>query len=331
MNYLKSKLSDKPRISKQSFKKSKIKMVKSQYANTIHTINGFDDESNKYNSKIINKNVVNKKKYSPKTFSEMMRNQLMSKKRVNHRCICIRKKFYLKANLKTSFEAKTNKENTKMQNYEHCCYTNATKRKLSKNNWTELKVQRKNENISQNVNDKYMQNCKNCCYSQSLNANDNIDSEIKKEHKPVCLSKLTETQEGTISKYTIKDYFAFILVILIVVLYAYFIVKTNLVSWIINTAISQGGSFLRFLIKLKTKIFSFNKYAKKVERTIRSLSTCFKSRFCRYPVEFASSSMMFALNCCVINYVTLLILFLVNVSSLPYLEFIVTAFVSLLL
>ena len=52
MNYLKSKLSDKPRISKQSFKKSKIKMVKSQYANTIHTVNGFDDESNKYNSKV---------------------------------------------------------------------------------------------------------------------------------------------------------------------------------------------------------------------------------------------------------------------------------------
>jgi len=331
MNYLKSKLSDKPRISKQSFKKSKIKMVKSLNANTNHTINGFDDESNKYNSKIINKKVVNKKKYSPKTFSEMMRNQLMSEKTIHHRNICIRKKFYQKANLKNSFDDKTNKENTKMKNYENCCYTNASKRKLSKNNWTELKVKRKNRNISYNVNDKCMQNYENCCYPQSLYTNENTELKIKKEHKTVCLSKFTETQEGTTSKYTIKDYFAFILVIFIVVLYAYFIVKTNLVGWIINQAISQAGSLLRFLIKLKTKISSFNKYAKKVEKTIKGLSTCFKARVCRYPVEFASESLMFALNCFVVNYATLLLLFLGNIYSLPYLEFVVTAFVSFLL
>ena len=64
---------------------------------------------------IINKKVVNKKKYSPKTFSEMMRNQLMSEKTIHHRNICIRKKFYQKANLKNSFDDKTNKENTKVR------------------------------------------------------------------------------------------------------------------------------------------------------------------------------------------------------------------------
>jgi len=331
MNYLKSKLSDKPRISKQSFKKSKIKMVKSQYANTIHTINGLDDESNNYNSKIINKKVVNKIKYSPKTFREMMRNQLMSEKTFHHRINCIRKKFYQKANSKNSSDAKTNKENTKMQNYKHCCYINAIKRKLCEKNRTELKVLSKKEKIPHNVNDKCMQNYENCCYPQSLYTNDNTESELKNEHRTVCLPKLTEIQNGTISKYTIKDYIAFILVIFIVVLYAYFIVKTNLVGWIINQAISQAGSLLRFLIKLKTKISSFNKYAKKVEKTIKGLSTCFKARVCRYPVEFASESLMFALNCFVVNYATLLLLFLGNIYSLPYLEFVVTAFVSFLL
>ena len=46
-----------------------------------------------------------------------------------------------------------------MKNYENCCYTNASKRKLSKNIWTELKVKRKNETISHNVNDRYVSFC----------------------------------------------------------------------------------------------------------------------------------------------------------------------------
>ena len=176
-----------------------------------------------------------------------------------------------------------------------------------------------------------MQNYEKCCYPQSLNTNEDKKLEIKKEHKTDYSYNTTKIQEEDISKYTIKDYFAFSLVIFVVVLYAYFIVKTNLVGWIINQAISQAGSLLRFLIKLKTKIFSFNKYAKKVERTIKGLSTCFKARVCRYPVEFASESLMFALNCFVVNYATLLLLFLGNIYSLPYLEFVVTAFVSFLL
>ena len=176
-----------------------------------------------------------------------------------------------------------------------------------------------------------MQNYEICCYSQSLNTNNNKKLEIKKEHKTDYSYNTTKIQEEDISKYTIKDYFAFSLVIFIVVLYAYFIVKTNLVGWIINQAISQVATVLRFLIKVKTKISSFNKYAKKVEKIIKGLSTCFKARVCRYPVEFASASMMFALNCFVINYLTLLLLFLSNVASLPYLDFIVTAVVSLLL
>ena len=54
-----------------------------------------------------------------------------------------------------------------MKNYENCCYTNASKRKLSKNNWTELKVKRKNRNISYNVNDKCVSFCIYiCCFNQ---------------------------------------------------------------------------------------------------------------------------------------------------------------------
>ena len=52
MNYLKSKLSDKPRISKRFFKKRKKYTLKSMNTNRIHTINWFDDESNKYNIKV---------------------------------------------------------------------------------------------------------------------------------------------------------------------------------------------------------------------------------------------------------------------------------------
>ena len=176
-----------------------------------------------------------------------------------------------------------------------------------------------------------MQNYENCCYSQSIKKSENIESKIKKEHKTACSFITTETQQEKTNKYTFKDYSALVLVTFLVVLYVYFTITTNLVGWIVNYAICQAGSFLKFLIKLRVRIFSFNKFAKRVEKAIKGLSLCFKSRVCKYPVELASTSITFTLNCYVIHFASLLILFLGNVDSLPYLEFIITAFVSLLL
>ena len=168
-----------------------------------------------------------------------------------------------------------------------------------------------------------MQSCDNCCYSQSMNTNDNIKSEIKKEHKIVWGT--TETREETTNKYTIIDYSVFILVICLVGYYFYFIFKTNLVGFMANQAISGAAS------RMNIKICSFSNFTKKVEKIMKSLSLCFNSRRCKYYVGFASASITSALVCNAIYFATLLILLLGNVESLPYLEFIVTAFVSLLL
>ena len=176
-----------------------------------------------------------------------------------------------------------------------------------------------------------IQNNENCCCSQSIKLNDSIKSKLKIEDKTAYLLGTTEIQEEAISKYTFKDYSALVLVTFMAILYIYFTITTNLVGWIVNYVISQAGSFLKFLIKLRIRIFSFNKFAKRVETAIKGLSLCFKSRMWKYPVELASTSITFTLNCYVIHFATLLILFLGNVDSLPYLEFIVTAFVSLLL
>ena len=55
MNYLKLKMSDKPRISKQSVERRKENMLRSMNTNTIHTLNEIDDESNndRFNVRII--------------------------------------------------------------------------------------------------------------------------------------------------------------------------------------------------------------------------------------------------------------------------------------
>jgi len=228
------------------------------------------------------------------------------------------------------FDDENKKDKIKMHNYEHCCYTNAIKRKLNENIWTESKIQSKNKNISQSVNVKYIQNDENCCCSQSIKFNDSIKSKLKIEDKTAFLLGTTEIQEEADSKYTFKDYSDLVLVTFMTILYIYFTITTNLVGWIVNYVISQAGSFLKFLIKLKIRVLSFNKFSKRVERAIKGLSLCFKSKVCKYPVELASASLTFTLNCYVIHFVTLL-LFLGNVDSLPYLEFIITAFVSLLL
>ena len=172
-----------------------------------------------------------------------------------------------------------------------------------------------------------MQKIENCCNSQSTNPNNK--PEKNKEDKTVCLTTKTKTQKQDINKRTFKDYCGFIIIVFIGILYMYYIIKYNLISWCINTAISQGGSFLRFLIKFKTRISSFNKYSKIVEGTITSVSSILKERVCRWPVEFVSESITFGLNCCVINNAILLFLFLSNVASLSYLGFTVTAFASL--
>ena len=155
-----------------------------------------------------------------------------------------------------------------------------------------------------------MQNYDNCCYSQSIKRNKNIESEINKEQKTACLFFTTETLQETTNKYTFKDYSALVLVTFMAILYIYFTITTNLVGWIVNYVISQAGSFLKFLIKLIVRIFSFNKFAKRVEKAIKGLSLCFKSRVCKYPVELASTSITFTLNCYVIHFASLLILFL---------------------
>ena len=154
-------------------------------------------------------------------------------------------------------------------------------------------------------------------------------SEKHKEDKTVYLINKSKTQEQYTNKYTIKDYCAFIIVVFIGLVYIYYIIKYNLIGWSINQVISQVASYFRFLIKLTTRISSFNKYDKTVERNIIGLSSIFNEKICRWPVEIVSGSITFGLNCCVINFIALLFLFLSNVVSLPYLGFIVSAFVSL--
>ena len=63
-----------------------------------------------------------------------------------------------------------------------------------------------------------MQNYENCCYSQSIKKNENIESEIKKEYKTACSFIKTETQQETTNKYTFKDYSALVLVTFMVIL-----------------------------------------------------------------------------------------------------------------
>ena len=87
-------------------------------------------------------------------------------------------------------------------------------------------------------------------------------------------------------------------------------------------SICQVASLLKFFNNVKVQILLFHKTFKKLERTTKGLSLCFKARAYRYPVEMAYASIMFALNCYVIHIPTLLVLFLRNFASLPYLEFI---------
>ena len=130
-------------------------------------------------------------------------------------------------------------------------------------------------------------------HSQSMTRNDN--SEINEKHQTVCLSNTTENREKDVSKYTIKDYCGFIIVVFIGILYIYYIIKYNLIGWIINQVVSQVASFFKFIIKLNTRISTFNNYSKRVEKIITSFSLIFKESICQYPVEFVSESITFGL------------------------------------
>ena len=163
-------------------------------------------------------------------------------------------------------------------------------------------------------------------YSQSMKTNEKINE----KHKTVCLSNTTETREEDVSKYTIKNYCGIIIVVFIGILYIYYIVKYNLLGWIINQIVSHVASFFKFFIKLNTRMSSFNNYSKRVGKIITGFSLISKESICWYPVEFVSESITFGLNCSVLNYTTLFFLFISNVASLSYLKFIATA-LSLLL
>ena len=231
-----------------------------------------------------------------------------------------------------------------MQNYKHCFYSQSKRSDCLE---SEMKTEYKSDNTSarmvvqtevktdkEKTFEKYVVPTQFSKLKGVLPGKNNTErpnlSLLENEDQT---SHRTEEEDQS-TKYTLKSCTSFLLICLtilcILCFYLYYSVFTNFFYWTINTACSQTGYIVKFPCSQRLRtLFSYKKFAENTEKTIKSLSSCFKAKIFKTPLSLLSTKIRDCFFSCIFFYAIYFLLYnFVDDASYAFFSCFITALIS---
>ena len=144
-------------------------------------------------------------------------------------------------------------------------------------------------------------------------------------------------QNAEEAKYTLKSCASCSIVVTTVFcvcgFYFYYSIYPNFFCWAISMTCSCPGKIIKFPCSRRLRtLFSHKKFGENTERIIKSLSSCFKARIFKTPLNLLSTFIRDVFYSCLLFYAFyFLCCIFVDDASYVLLSYFITAFVSLLM